>query len=256
MLRIYLTQQWFKLSDPAAEEALYDSAAMRAFVGIDLGREAAPDEKTICKFRHLLEAHDVGPALLAAINTHLDKRGIKVGRGTIMGATIIHAPPSTKNADGARDPEMHQTKKGNQWHFGMRAHVGMDSRTRVIHSVAATAANTHDSQVIGDLLHGREANVWGDSAYQGQGAAIRAAAPDAQGMTSRRGRRNHPLTDTDKPRNTTKARVRLRVEHGLRVLKQQFGFTRVRYRGLTKNLHRLFVTCGLVNLYFHRPHLL
>lgn len=159
MLRIYLMQQWFNLSDPAAKEALYDSAAMRAFVGIDLGREAAPDETTICKFRHLLEAHNIGAALLAAINAHLDKHGVTIGRGTIMDATIIHAPPSTKNVEHARDPEMHQTKKGNQWYFGMKAHVGIDSRTRVIHSVVATAANTHDSQVVGDLLHGEETKV-------------------------------------------------------------------------------------------------
>ena len=173
-----------------------------------------------------------------------------------MDATIIHAPPSTKNADGARDPDMHQTKKGNQWYFGMKVHVGMDSSTRVIHSVVATAANTHDSQVIDDLLHGEETKVWGDSAYHGQGEAIRAAAPEAQDMTSRRGRRNHPLSDAEKARNTTKARVRSKVEHGFRVMKQQFGFTKVRYRGLAKNAHRAFVTCGLINLYFHRGHLM
>jgi IS5 family transposase len=173
-----------------------------------------------------------------------------------MDATIIHAPPSTENAARARDPEMHQTKKGNQWYFGMKAHVGMDSRTRVIHAVVATAANTHDSQVIDDLLHGEERKVWGDSAYQGQGEAIRAAAPDAQDVTNRRCRRNHPLNEAEKSRNTTKSRVRSKVEHGFRVMKRQFGFTHVRYRGLAKNANRLFVTCGLVNLYFHRGHLM
>jgi len=255
MLRIYLMQLWFDLSDPGMEEALYDSAAMRNFAGIDLGREAAPDETTMCKFRHLLEAHDVGEAILALINKHLEAHGITIGRGTIVDATIIHAPPSTKNAARARDPEMHQTKKGNQWYFGMKAHIGMDSRTRVIHSAAATAANVHDSQVLGDLLHGEETKVWGDSAYQGQGEAMREVAPNAQDMTSRRGSRNHPLTEAEKQRNTTKARVRSRVEHGFHVMKRIFGFTKTRYRGLAKNANRLFATCGLVNLYFHRGRL-
>jgi IS5 family transposase len=151
---------------------------------------------------------------------------------------------------------MHQTKKGNQWYFGMKAHIGMDSRTRVIHSVVATAANMHDSQVIEDLLHGEETKAWGDSAYQGQGEAIRAAAPQAQDMTSRRGSRNRALSEAEKARNTTKARVRSRVEHAFRVMKRQFGFTRVRYRGLAKNANRLFATCGLINLYFHRGRLM
>jgi IS5 family transposase len=255
MLRIYLMQLWFDLSDPGMEEALYDSAAMRNFAGIDLGREAAPDETTICKFRHLLEAHDLGEAILAVINKHLEEHGITIGPGTIVDATIIHAPSSTKNAAKERDPEMHQTRKGNQWYFGMKAHVGMDSRTRVIHSVVATAANVHDSQVLGDLLHGEENKVWGDSAYQGQGDAMHEAAPDAQDMTSRRASRNHPLTEAEKKRNTTKARVRSRVEHGFHVMKRIFGFTKTRYRGLTKNANRLFATCGLVNLYFHRDQL-
>jgi IS5 family transposase len=145
MLRIHFLQHWFNLSDPSVEEALYDSRAMREFVGIDLGREPAPDETTVCKFRHLLEAHALGEAILRTVNGHLARQGFKVSTGTIVDATIISAPSSTKNQGGERDPEMHQTKKGNEWHFGMKAHIGVDSATKIIHSVAATAANVHDS---------------------------------------------------------------------------------------------------------------
>lgn len=158
MLRLHCLQQWFNLSDPAVEEALYDSRAMRQFVGIDLGHEPVPDETTICKFRHLLEAHQLGEQLFARISTYLAAHGLKVSRGTIVDATIIAAPSSTKNRTKERDPEMHQTKKGNQWYFGMKAHIGVDSRTKLIHSVAATAAHVHDSQVVPKLLHGQEHN--------------------------------------------------------------------------------------------------
>src|SRR5436309_4864767 len=160
MLRIYFLQQWFNLSDPAAEEALYDSVAMRQFVGIDLGREPAPDETTVCRFRHLLEAHDLGQPLFDEVQQHLAAKGLKVATGTIVDATIINAPSSTKNADKARDPEMHQTKKGNQWYFGMKAHFGIDSRTKLIHAAVATPANVADSTVLPDLLHGNETRVW------------------------------------------------------------------------------------------------
>ena len=163
MLRLHCLQQWFTLSDPAVEEARYDSRAMRHFVGIDLGREPVPDETTICKFRHLLEAHQLGDHLLARIGAYLAAQGFTVSRGTIVDATIIRAPSSTKNRQKERDPEMHQTKKGNQWYFGMKAHIGVDSRTKLIHSVAATAAHVHDSQMLPKLLHGQETRVWGDS---------------------------------------------------------------------------------------------
>jgi IS5 family transposase len=162
MLRIYFLQQWFNLSDPAVEEALYDSPAMRAFVGIDLGREPAPEETTVCKFRHLLERNDLGRVLFEAIGEYLQDQGMKISTGTIVDATIINAPSSTKNQKKERDPEMHQTKKGNQWYFGMKAHIGVDSQSKIIHAVAATAANVHDSQVLPDLLHGEETRVWGD----------------------------------------------------------------------------------------------
>src|SRR6185312_14711868 len=155
MLRIHCLQLWFSLSDPAVEEALYDSLAMRAFVGIDLGREPAPDETTACKFRHLLEQHGLGEKIFARVNGYLAEQGLKLGTGTIVDATILHAPSSTKNATGERDPEMHQVRKGNQWYFGMKAHVGVDSRTKLIHSLATSAANVADSRLLGQLLHGR-----------------------------------------------------------------------------------------------------
>jgi IS5 family transposase len=156
MLRIYFLQQWFTLSDPAVEEALYDSQAMRRFVGIDLGRAPAPDETTVCRFRHLLEEHELGRRLFDEVQRHLAAKGLKIASGTIVDATIIHAPSSTKNANRARDPEMHQTKKGNQWYFGMKGHFGVDSRSKLIHAVIATPANVADSTVLPDLLHGNE----------------------------------------------------------------------------------------------------
>jgi IS5 family transposase len=185
MLRLYFLQHWFNLSDPAVEEALYDSAAMRRFVGIDLGREPVPDETTVCRFRHLLEAHDLGRPLFDQVQRHVAAKGLKVATGAIPAfartdATIINAPSSTKNTDKARDPEMHQTKKGNQWYFGMKAHFGVDSRTKLIHAVAATPANVADSTVLPELLHERETRVWGDQAYRGQRAVIRQSAPKAR----------------------------------------------------------------------------
>ena len=256
MLRIHFLQHWFNLSDPAVEEALYDSRAMRRFVGIDLGREPAPDETTICKFRHLLERHNLGDRLFALIADYLQENGLKVSTGTIVDATIISAPSSTKNKDRKRDPEMHQTKKGNQWYFGMKAHIGVDSRSKLIHSVAATAANVHDSQLLPDLLHGGETRVWGDSAYTGQGEMIREHAPKAKDFTQKKGSRHKALTDAERAKNRTKSRVRAKVEHPFLILKRVFGFDKVRYRGLDKNANWLFVACGLVNLYMARRHLL
>jgi IS5 family transposase len=256
MLRIHFLQHWFNLSDPAVEEALYDSRAMRRFVGIDLGREPVPDETTVCKFRHLLETHHLGDQLFVLINAYLEENGLKVSTGTIVDATIIDAPTSTKNKAGKRDPEMHQTKKGNQWYFGMKGHIGADSQSKLIHSVAATAANVHDSQLLGDLLHGEETRVWGDAAYAGQGEVIRGHAPRAKDFTQQKGCRNRPLNDKDKARNKTKSKVRAKVEHPFLILKRIFGFTKVRYRGLGKNANRLFVACGLVNLYIARRQLL
>ncbi|MCF1438491.1 MAG: IS5 family transposase [Shewanella sp.] len=255
MLRIHFLQHWFELSDPAAEEALYDSRAMRHFVGIDLGKEPAPDETTICKFRRLMEKHNLGDELFRLVNVYLQENGMKVNRGTIVDATIINAPTSTKNKDKQRDPEMHQTKKGNQWYFGMKCHIGVDSQTKLIHSVAITPANVHDSQMLGDLLHGTESRVWGDSAYSGQEEILQATAPQAQNFTQKKGSRNRQLTEQERSANRYESKVRAKVEHVFGVLKRQFGYNKVHYRGLDKNAHAVFTKCALVNLVLARKHL-
>ena len=256
MLRIYFLQLWFNLSDPGVEEALYDSVAMRSFVGIDLGVEGVPDETTVCKFRHLLERHKLGKTLLTAVNDHLHRSGIKIAKGTIVDATIIGAPSSTKNRDGKRDPEMHQTAKGQQWYFGMKAHVGVDSKTKLVHTVLASAANVHDRDALPYLLHGKETRVWGDQGYQGQTAVIRARAPRAKDFTNRRYRYHGTINELEKAKNRNKSRVRAKVEHVFGVIKNIFGFRKVCYRGLAKNLHRLEVTAALANLYMVRRRLL
>jgi IS5 family transposase len=256
MLRIYFLQLWFNLSDPAVEEALYDSVAMRGFVGIDLGAEGAPDETTVCKFRHLLERAKLGKVLLKAVNDHLRRNGIKISNGTIVDATIIGAPSSTKNKDGKRDPEMHQTAKGKQWYFGMKAHIGVDSKTKLIHTILASAANVSDALALPHLLHGKETRVWGDQAYRGQKAAMRKAAPRARDFTNQRYRWGNRIDQTIKATNRNKSRVRAKVEHTIGVIKRVFGFQKVRYRGLAKNLHRLEVTAALANLYTVRRRLL
>jgi transposase, IS5 family len=256
MLRLHCLQQWFNLSDPAVEEALYDSRAMRQFVGIDLGREPVPDETTICKFRHLLETHHLGQQLFARIGEYLTKQGLQVSRGTIVDATIISAPRSTKNRTKERDPEMHQTKKGKQWYFGMKAHIGVDSQTKLIHSVAATAANVHDSQVLPELLHGQETRVWGDSAYSGQRDVMQRHAPKAKSFIQANAHRHRPLSEEERTRNRTKSKVRAKVEHAFLVLKRIFGWATVRYRGLAKNTHWLHISCGLANLYVARQRLM
>lgn len=255
MLRIYFLQNWFNLSDPAVEEALYDSLSMRNFVGIDLGREGAPDETTVCKFRHLLEAHDLGKRLFEEVGRHLQAKGLKVSTGTIVDATIINAPSSTKNQEGKRDPEMCQTKKGNQWYFGMKAHIGVDSQTKLIHSVVATAANVHDKHPIPQLLHGNENRVYGDSAYASQKDLIRQAAPKAKDFTNQKASRHKPLTEREREKNRTKSQVRAKVEHAFLVIKRIFGFAKVSYRGLRKNGNRLFVVAALANLFMARRHL-
>ena len=256
MLRIYFLQQWVNLSDPAAEDGLYDSVAMRRLAGIDLGQIPVPDESTLCRFRHLLERNKLGKKIFQRVHDYLEAHGIEIGKGTIVDASIISAPPSTKNKDRTRDPDMHQTKKGNQWYFGMKAHIGVDSRTKVIHSVAATAANVHDATCLPDLLHGEETRIWGDSAYQGQGEVIKQCAPQAQDMTNRRYRRKGVVDEVERAKNKTKSKVRAKVEHLFLVIKRVFGFAKTRYRGLEKNAHRLFVTCALTNLYIMRRRLM
>ena len=237
------------------EEALYDSAVMRQFVGIDLGRPV-PDETTVCKFWHLLEEHNLGSEMLETVNLHLQEKGVRIATGTIVDATIIDAPSSTKNREQQRDPEMHQTKKGKDWYFGMKAHVGVDSKNKIIHSAAVTPANVADSAVLPQLLHGEETRVWGDGGYQGQREIIHQHAPRARDCTQRRCRSKDGIDEIERAKNRTKSRVRSRVEHVFGVMKLKFGFVKVRYRGLKKNAHRLFVTCALVNLFVTRKKLL
>ena len=269
LMRLYFVQHWFALSDSAAEDALYDSAALRHFVGIDLGLTPAPDETTILNFRHLLEQHDLCGKILDTVNLYLERKGIRISTGTIVDATIIAAPSSTKNEKKERDPAMHQTKKGNQWYFGMKAHIGVDSKEGIVHSVCSTAASVSDIHMLPDLLHGDEKKVCHPTGkdlpagtpcgatrgISGQTEVIHAAAPHAQDMTSRRVKTKAGVDQEQKRRNRTKARVRAKVEWPFRVLKRVFGFTKVRYRGLKKNHEWLCTGFALVNLYQNRKRL-
>lgn len=257
MLRMLFVQHWFNLADEACEEALYDSASLRSFVGIDLGRERVPDGTTLLKFRRLLENHKLGEALFAKVGAVLQSRGLKVGSGTIVDATIIGAPSSTKNAEGKRDPEMHQTRKGKMWHFGMKLHIGVDSHTGLTHSAVVTAANVHDKHPLPDLLHGDELRVWGDSAYASQQELIASKAPAALDLTNQRVRKVNGVPDEEQRRaNRKKSKVRARVEHVFAVIKRQWGFSKVRYRGLQKNATRAFTALALANIYMSRGLLL
>src|SRR5499427_891437 len=209
------------------------------------------------KFRHLLEEHNLGEEILGTVNLHLQAKGVRITTGTIVDATLIHAPSSTKNQEQSRDPEMHQTRKGKQWYFGMKAHVGVDSKTKLIHTAVATAAHVSEVAILPDLLHGEETRVWGDGAYQGQTEVIRECAPQARDFTQRRCRHKGQIVDEVAwAKNRTKSKVRAKVEHVFQVMKLKFGFVKVRYRGLKKNAHRLFVTCALVNLFVSRRKLL
>jgi IS5 family transposase len=256
MLRIHFLQSWFNLSDPAAEEALYDMESMRRFVGIDLGNEPVPDETTICKFRHLLETHDLGERIFQEVNAHLEEKGLRLSEGTIMDATIINAPSSTKNQDKKRDPDMHSTKKGNQYYFGMKIHVGVDSESRTVHSLVTTPANVHDSKMVEDILHGEENAVFGDSAYMGKTEEIAKKAPGALDLTQTRGTKNRKLTEEEKETNRLLSKTRSRGEHIFLIAKRIFGFSKVRYKGLAKNTNFAFVLFALSNLYMVRRDLL
>lgn len=253
MLRMYFVQHWFNLADQACEEALYDSPNLRQFVGIDLGREPVPDATTLLRFRRLLETKKLGEALFARVNAELKGRGYKVQTGTIVDATIIGAPSSTKNKQKARDPEMHQTRKGQQWYFGMKLHIGVDSQTGLVHSARTTAANEHDKHSIPELLHGEERRVYGDSAYHSQKELIASKAPHAQDFTNERTRWKGWVDEEAKRKNKTKSKVRAKVEHVFAVVKRLWGFTKVRYRGLEKNTTRALVALALANLYLTRP---
>lgn len=252
MLRIYLMQQWFALSDPAMEDALYDIESMRRFAGIDLATDPVPDETTILNFRHLLETHRLTEKFFEAIGQHLDEQGLTVKQGTIVDATLIAAPSSTKNQQKQRDPAMSQTKKGNQYYFGMKAHIGVDKETRLVHTVVTTTARVHDSTVMEDLLHGDETEVYGDKGYAQDERRRKYSEKGVQWKVSHKARRGQALTAQQKKENKKHNKVRAFVEHPFHILKCLWGYTKVRYRGLVKNSAQLFTLFGLANLYLAR----
>jgi IS5 family transposase len=258
MLRIHFLQHWFNLADLACEEALYDSASLRRFAGIDLGREAVPDATSLLRFRHLLEQHQLGEQLFAEAGRVLQENGMTLKTGTIVDATIIAAPSSTKNADKQRDPEMHQTRKGKQWYFGMKLHIGVDSQSGLAHRAVVTAANVHDKHPLPQLLHGREKRVYGDSAYASQKTLMHGKAPQVKDFTNERVRRrkDEAVDEVKRAKNRNKSKIRARVEHVFAVVKRLWGFTKVRYRGLTKNACRAFTALALANIYLARHRLM
>lgn len=256
MFRIYCLQQWYALSDPGAEEALYDSAAMRRFAGVVSDGDIIPDETSILNFRRLLERHKLTEQLFAEINTHLAERGLFVGKGTIVDATIVNAPSSTKNEKKERDPEMRQTKKGKQWYFGMKVHTGTDADSGLVHTVKGTAANVADVNVLGELLHGGEESLHGDSAYHSKELKAQAEANGLEFNVNQRGTKHRPLTKAQRLRNRRLSRVRAVVEHPFRVVKRLWGHVKVRYRGIAKNLAQMNALFALANLYRVRYRLL
>ncbi len=260
VLRIHLMQNWFGYSDPAMEEALYETTILRQFAGLSLDR--IPDETTILNFRRLLEKHELAGGILQVINGYLGDRGLMLRQGTVVDATIIHAPSSTKNKDGKRDPEMHQTKKGNQYFFGMKAHIGVDAESGLVHSLVGTAANVADVTQVDQLLHGEETYVIGDAGYTGVdkraehqnrqmiwSIAARPSCYKKHGKTSL-------ITRVYRKIEFAKAQVRAKVEHPFRVIKRQFGYTKVRFRGLAKNIAQQATLFALSNLWMARKRLL
>ncbi|MGB8364356.1 MAG: IS5 family transposase [Rhizomicrobium sp.] len=255
MLRIYFLQQWFNLSDPQAEDLIYDSESMRRFARVELGDEVVPDESTILRFRHLLERHDLTKAIFDAIAELLEAHRLLLRSGTIVDATIIAAPSSTKNASGTRDPEMKQTRKGRNWHFGMKLHIGADPRG-IVHTVTATNAAAADISQLPELLHGQEREVFGDQAYWKEDDREFLEAWGMRYRINRRPTAQRPLSERWRMINRARSRTRARGEHAFRVIKQLWGFAKVRYRGLAKNLARAQTMFALANLYQVRHQLL
>ena len=259
MLRIHLLQNWYSYSDPAMEEALYEVTPLRRFAGLSLTRGGIPDETTILNFRRLLENNNLAPALLAAVNQHLGDHNLLLRQGTIVDATIIHAPSSTKNRSGRRDPQMHQTKKGNQWYFGMKAHIGVDAESGLTHTVTTTPANAADVVEVDKLLHGDETTVHADAGYTG--AQKRVPRPELTwNIAAKRSRikamNEGPLKDVTKELEYLKAVMRAKVEHPFRVIKRQFGYRKVRFKGLAKNTAQIQTLFALANLWMARKRLL
>jgi IS5 family transposase len=260
MLRIHYLQQWFGLSDPAMEEALHDVPLYREFAKLDAVAARLPDETTILRFRHLLERHNLAVDMLRVVNDILQAKGLMMRTGTAVDATLISAPSSTKNADGERDPEMKQTRKGNNWYFGMKAHIGVDAQSGLVHTVAGTAANVNDLNMAGLLLHGDEEVAFGDAGYQGVHKRVEARGPTWH-VAMRPGKRRqlNPFIGPDfvaERIEQMKASIRAKVEHPFRVVKRQFGFTKVRYRGLAKNTAQIVTLFALSNLWMARRRLM
>ena len=264
MLRIHFMQQWFGLSDPAMEEALHDTPLFCNFAGLDAGATRLPDESTILRFRHMLEANNLATQMFAAVNAKLIDRGLLLKAGTVVDATLIAAPSSTKNDSGERDPEMHQTKKGNQWHFGMKAHIGADADSGLVHTVATTAANAHDVTQAHQLLHGQEDIVFGDSGYRGvdKRPEVQAQHPKVNWQVAMMPSKRKALNKTEtvgalvEQLEKVKAKIRAKVEHPFRVIKCQFGHRKTRYRGLAKNTAQLVTLFALSNLWMVRKRIL
>ncbi|UWD88437.1 IS5 family transposase [Ralstonia pseudosolanacearum] len=257
MLRIHFLQQWFGLSDPAMEEALHDVPLYREFAGLDNWTTRLPDESTILRFRHLLEKHKLAAEMLALVNEMLRGKGLMLKAGTVVDATLISAPSSTKNASGERDPEMHQSKKGNQWYFGMKAHIGVDAESGLVHTVRGTAGNVNDVVEANSLLHGEETDAFGDAGYQGPHKRPDARAGVRWHVAMKPGKRralskDRPLDGLIDQIEHAKASIRAKVEHPFRVIKRQFGYAKVRYRGLRKNTAQLMTLFALSNLWMVR----
>ena len=255
MLRIYFLQQWYQLSDPGAEEALYDIQSMRAFAGLELGRDAIPDETTILNFRHLLERHDLTKALFEAVAEHLEDKGALLRGGTIMDATLIAASPSTKNKAGKRDAQMSQSKKGNQWYFGMKAHIGVDARSGLVHTAGVTTGKVHDAKVMDNLIREDDRAVFADKGYVNEKKKHAARAAGVYWAVKDQRKPGRQLSSSQKKRNRRHGAVRAKVEHVFRVLKCQFGYRKVRYRGIAKNGAQVFALLALANLYLSRRQL-
>ena len=255
MLRIYFLQQWYQLSDPGAEEALYDIQSMRAFAGLELGRDAIPDETTVLNFRHLLERHDLTKSMFDAVSSHLEDKGALLRGGTIMDATLIAASPSTKNKAGKRDAQMSQSKKGNQWYFGMKAHIGVDARSGLVHTAGVTTGKVHDAKVMDNLIREDDRAVFADKGYVNEKKKRAARAAGVYWAVGEQRKPGRQLSSSQKRLNRRHGSVRAKVEHVFRVLKCQFGYRKVRYRGIAKNGAQVFALLALANLYLSRRQL-
>jgi transposase, IS5 family len=249
MLRIYCLQQWYGLSDPGVEEALYDMESMRRFVGLELGEDAIPDETTVLNFRHLLEEYNLTNAVFDAVKAYLTEQGLLLTGGSIVDATIIPAPPSTKNQARQRDPEMSSTKKGNSWHFGMKAHISVDANSGLVHTVGVTTASDHDNSVIGELIREDDRAVFGDKGYFSDQTKRAARQAGVYWAVLDKAKRNGKLSGSQRKKNKKHASVRAKVEHVFRIVKCQFGYRKARYKGLTKNSAQVFSLMALANLY-------